>query len=230
MDMSLAAARPIRIFLVDGHQIMLWAMQRLIESTGPRMEVAGTAKTLQEMLAKAAATDPDIVVLDLDLEGGAALEAMTGLQQACSSRILALTGSRDPDVHNAAVLRGARGVVGKDESVEVVLQAIDRIHAGDAWVSRHLFSRILGGLAERTRKPAPEAGKIAKLTSRERSIVAAIVRESGAKSLAIAETLGISEHTLRNHLSTIYSKLGLHNRIELYAYATKHRVAEEGMA
>lgn len=221
------APAPIRVLLVDDHQTMLWGLQRLIESAEPRLQVAGTARSVEEMLEKAAATQPDCIVLDIDLGGCDATEAIAALQQACAGQVLILTGSRELGVHATAVLRGARGIVFKDEPAETILRAIDRISAGDIWVSRHLMGHVLGSIGQRDRKPDPESGRIGLLTPRERDIVAAVVRHSGAKGLVVADTLGISERTLRNQLSTIYSKLGVRNRVELYAYATRHGMAEE---
>lgn len=222
MSAAVAAAAPIRILLVDDHQTLLWGLERLIESAGPRMQLVGSARSLEEMFEKAAAGQPDLVLLDLDLGGSDASAAIAALQRDGPTQVLVLTGNRDPEIHSAAVMRGARGIVSKDEAAGVILQAIERVHSGDVWVSRQLMGRVLGNLADKGRERDPESDRIDSLTARERSIVAAVVRHSGAKGLVIADELGIGERTLRNQLSTIYSKLGVRNRIELYAYATRH--------
>jgi DNA-binding CsgD family transcriptional regulator len=72
----------------------------------------------------------------------------------------------------------------------------------------------------------PEQKKIAQLTVREREIIALAASNAGATARAIAEKLSISEHTLRNHLTSIYEKLGVANRLELYAYAHQQKLAE----
>ena len=89
-----------------------------------------------------------------------------------------------------------------------------------------MIGRVLGALAAPQRARDPEGDKIASLTAREREIVAHVVRQRGAKGVTIAEELHISENTLRNHLTVIYSKLGLRNRIELFVYAGEHGLAE----
>ncbi len=117
-------------------------------------------------------------------------------------------------------------MVCKDEPAEVILRAIEMVHAGEVWINRALVGRVLsamhGGGAERHHDP--DAERIATLTNRERQIVAAVVRNCGAKGVVIAEVLNISENTLRNHLSVIYEKLGVRNRLELFAFASEHRI------
>lgn len=224
------AAPPIRVMIVDDHKSILWGLERLVESAEPRMTVVGTADTRAGMLDVAATAHPDVILLDLDLNGEDATEALPDLLRVSAGKVLVLTGGRDPAVQQAAILRGARGVIGKDESAEVLLHAIERVHAGEVWVNRMMMAKILEAMSTasgRTPNADPEAAKIASLTAREREIIRAIVHSRGGKSLAIAEELHISEHTLRNHLTLIYEKLGARNRIDLYAYAIEHGLAAE---
>lgn len=220
---------PIRVMLVDDHKTMLWGLERLIESARPPMEVVGTASSPEEMLEQASLTAPEVILLDLDLGGRNATEDLPHLLERTQAHVLVLTADTNPDSHHQAILRGARGVVCKNEVADVILRAIERVHEGEVWINRNLMGRLLGTMASpaRSRPPNLEAGKIASLTAREREIVATVVRERGAKSVAIAERLGISEHTLRNHLTVIYSKLGLRNRIELFLYASEHKLVPE---
>jgi len=223
------AAPPIRVMIVDDHKSILWGLERLVESAEPRMTVVGTAETCQTMLAVAATAKPDIILLDLDLNGEDATGALPDLLRVTDARVLVLTGARDPATQQAAILKGARGIIGKDESAEVLLHAIDRVHAGEVWMNRTMMSRILESMSPSSKEQNadPETARIASLTPREREIIRSIVRSQGGKSLEIAEALHISEHTLRNHLTTIYEKLGVRNRIDLYVYATKHCLTAE---
>ena len=125
------------------------------------------------------------------------------------------------------MLQGARGVVHKSEPAGTILRAIEKVHEGEVWLYRTLLGQVLGQLTESeptaAPRPAdPEAKRIASLTARERQIVATLVHSAGAKQFAVAVELGMSEHTLRNHLTTIYSKLGVRGRLELHVYATTH--------
>lgn len=227
MNEPVATQSPIRVMIVDDHKAILWGLERLVESAQPRMSVAGTASTCTELLATVAAQKPDVILLDLDLNGENSADTLPSLAALTEARVLVLTGARDSSVQRAALLKGARGVISKDESAEVLLQAIERVHAGEVWINQAMMSQILEALSGGAAKRDPEAERIASLTPRERDIVHAVATRHGEKSAAIAEVLHISEHTLRNHLTLIYEKLGVHNRVGLFAYAIKHGLATE---
>lgn len=216
-------AAPIKVFLVDDHPTILWGLERLIESARPAMSVVGQAMSRTELFARVARADPDVIVLDLDLNGESALDCLNQLGDQTKARILVLTGISDPQIHEQAVLQGARGVIHKRESAETILRAIDRIHNGEVWLDRNSVGRILHALS-RGQKGDPDADKIASLTPKERHIIGALMREKGARNKVIAAKLHMSEHTLRNHLTTIYSKLQVSGRLELYLYATSRRL------
>jgi two-component system, NarL family, nitrate/nitrite response regulator NarL len=174
-----------------------------------------------------------VIVLDLDLGGEDSVAVLAVLRQRCPGRVLVLTGASDIALHRAAVLQGARGVLHKSEPAETILRAIEKVHAGEVWLNRALLGQVLGQLtdsepAAAPRPADPEARRIASLTARERQIVAALVHGAGAKQFAIAQELGMSEHTLRNHLTTIYSKLGVRGRLEMHVYATTHGLGAAG--
>lgn len=229
MNTQLEATPPVRVLIVDDHKSILWGLERLVESAEPRMTVVGTADSRSSMLATAAEAKPDVILLDLDLNGDDVTDALPDLLRVTNAKVLILTGSRDPATHQAAIMKGARGVIGKDENAEVLLRAIERVHEGEVWMNRTMMARIIEAMSTggKDHNANPEAARIASLTAREREIVRTIVRSHGGKSLEIAETLNISEHTLRNHLTTIYEKLGVRNRIDLFAYAIEHGLGAE---
>lgn len=217
-------AKPIRVLLVDDHQTVLWGLEKLIESEEPKMQLAGKASTRVEALTAAHQLQPDVILLDLDLHGESSLEFLPDLLQQGAARVLILTGLRGEEHRMHAMMRGARGVVQKEEPAETILQAIERVHQGELWLDRattaSMFTRLSGKKTQDV-----EAQKISSLTEREREVIEALVKERSAHNKAIAEHLNISGHTLRNHLSSIYDKLGLENRMELYLYATDHGLA-----
>lgn len=216
----------IRVMLVDDHEMMLWGLGKLIEGERPRMEVVGTAKSGREALAKVEHLRPDVVLLDLDLDGKSALDLLPDLLSNAVSRVLILTGSRESATLDMAIVRGARGVLHKDAAVNLVLKAIEKIDAGELWLERETLGRVFGGFMDSTSarkpKPDPEEEKIARLTSRERNVIRTVVDGNGTLNRTLASQLFISEHTMRNHLTSIYQKLGLSNRLELYVYALRH--------
>jgi len=217
---------PIRILLVDDHETMLWGLNRLIESQGARMSVIGSARNCTEALSIAAALSPDLIVLDLDLGGVCAIDILPALLAASPARILVLSGSRDQALRDLAVKRGARGVMSKNASAEQVLKAIEKIHLGELWLDQDTLGRVFGELLDPrgSARRDPEAERRSSLTAKEQKVISAIVHSSGASNKTLAQGLFISEHTLSNHLTSIYHKLNVSNRLELYVYAIKHQL------
>ncbi|NMM78665.1 DNA-binding response regulator [Acidovorax sp. SRB_14] len=224
------SSKPIRVLLIDDHQTMLWGLVKLIESEKPRMEVAGTARTGEEALEKIGSLHPDVILLDLDLGGKSALDILPALLLNPASQVLIFTGERNQATLDLAVLRGARGILRKDASAEQVLKAIEKTAEGEMWLDRETLSRVFREFTttKLTKKSNPEAEKQASLTPRERKIIYAVIEGNGAHNKALADRLFISEHTLRNHLTAIYQKLGVSNRLELYVYASKHQLGNLG--
>ena len=219
-------AKTIRIMLIDDHQTMLWGLIKLIENEKPRMEVVGTATSSKEAVEKISMLCPDVILLDLDLAGENALEIFPVLLLNPVSRILIFTGERDRATLDLAMFRGARGILRKDATVEQVLKAIEKIAEGEIWLDSETLGRLFGGFISSQTLPKhdPETEKQSKLTARELKVIYAVVESSEALNKSLAQRLFISDHTLRNHLTSIYQKLGVNNRLELYIYAMKHKL------
>ena len=202
-------------------------MTMVIETQRPRMEVIGAASTAEDALEAAERECPDVILLDMDLGETTGLELLPKLQEVCDSKVLFLTGTLDNAVHNEAILKGARGVIIKTESAKVILRAIDRVYAGEIWASNATLSSIFDELNKQRNSPPahdPEQQKIASLTAREREIIAALVNFESSTNEELAERLFISTSTMKNHLTTIYSKLAVANRVQLLKYALKHKL------
>jgi len=223
--MSQTSQNPIRVLLIDDHQSFLWGMVKLIESDSANMTVMGTASDIAEALAILEREQPDVILLDIDLNGVNSLDSMPLLRNATSAMVLILTGMRDAETHERAVLAGARGVVQKEVSAEMILKAIRKVHEGEIWLDRLTTGRIFSKLLDHSaNQVSPEATKIESLTSREREIINVMVNQGHSTNKQIAAHLNMSEHTLRNHLSSIYSKLEVENRLGLVMYAVKHHI------
>ena len=141
------------------------------------------------------------------------------LAAASQARVLIPTGLRDPDIHRQAVSLGARGLGLKEKAVEILLQAIRKVHAGEVWIERTMMANVLDEMsrARMALQFDPEVARIASLTARERDVIALIGQ--GLKNRQLAERLGISETTVRHHLTVIFSKLEVTDRLELVVYA-----------
>ena len=220
--MHISETKTIKVFLVDDHKAILWGLEHLVNSAAPRLAVTGTASTCAQMFSALANSAPDVIVLDVDIGGESGLDCLEQLGRQSTARVLMLTGSDDLELHQRAVVRGARGVVHKQESADVILRAIEKVSCGEIWLDRanlgHVMQALISG-----KGIDPEAEKIGKLTVKERQIVNAVAELKGAPNKVIADKLHMSEHTLRNHLTTIYDKLEVSGRMELYLYATSHR-------
>jgi DNA-binding NarL/FixJ family response regulator len=208
--------------LVDDHKTMLWGLEKLIEG-GADLQLVGTASNNDTALQQGRALRPDVIVLDLDLEGRSSIEILPQLLQESGAQVMILSGNREQGLLTQAVRLGARGVVSKEAPAEVVLNSIRTVARGDMCVDPALMNALLGQLSAPA-KADPEAARIASLTPKERKIVAVVVEGNGAPNKELASRLFIAEPTLRNNLTTIYQKLGVANRLELYVYATKHGV------
>jgi DNA-binding NarL/FixJ family response regulator len=218
------AVQPIRILLIDDHVVMRMGLRMLLESQ-PEFTVVGEATNRSEALAIAAREQPDIVLLDLDLDGSSGLDLLPELQEvAGKARVILLTGVPASDEYVRAARMGVMGVVRKEQAAQVLMRAIEKVHAGETWLDRALVARVLSSLAETrpgTQKETnPDAARIARLTPRERQVVALIC--DGLYNQAIAARLSISEATVSHHLTSIYAKLGLANRFDLVVYAHRH--------
>jgi two-component system nitrate/nitrite response regulator NarL len=223
--MAETSSTPIRVLLIDDHRSILWGLERLIESGKPAMEVVGTATNCADALKLIDEAAPDLILLDIGLGDQSGIDAIPNLiARSKKAKILVLTGMRDESLHDKAVLAGASGVVEKEAPAETILAAIEKVHEGQLWLDRVATGRIFLEMSRESASQSvdPERAKIQSLTDREREIVAVSASHAGANAKAIAEMLYISEHTLRNHLTSIYDKLDVANRLELFAYAHKH--------
>src|SRR5205085_336706 len=133
-NMPTSPTREIRILLVDDHVVIRSALRILIESQ-ESLTMVGEAGNRKDALEIARQQQPDIILLDIDLGGENGLDLITDLLEADSqARIVVLTGVRDPQVQQRAVSMGAMGLVQKDRAFEVLVGAIERVNAGEAWL------------------------------------------------------------------------------------------------
>lgn len=214
---------PIRIMIVDDHVVIRSGLRMLIEHD-QRMRVVAQAGNRAEALERATAEHPDVIVLDLLLGDDDGLDFLPELCQASpNSRVLVLTGVQNPDAHRRAIRRGAMGIVLKDHAADQLLKAIKKVHEGEVWIERSMMGSMLQEF-NRPSLPDPESAKIDSLTDREREVIALI--GEGLKNKQVGERLFISETTVTHHLSSVFSKLEVSDRLELIIYAFRHGLAK----
>jgi two-component system nitrate/nitrite response regulator NarL len=222
----MSEASPVRIVVIDDHE-MFRAGIRMLLTRQPGYEVVGEARSGSEALPLVQHEQPDITIFGIEADNGQHLDSLPDLQAAAEAmRILVLTGSTDPEFHRRAVHLGAIGVLSKDKPAEILIKAIDRIHAGEAWLDRTTTATVLREMSprNRNRKQDPEELKIASLTEREREVIKLV--GEGLKNKQIAERLFISDVTVHHHLTSVYSKLEVADRLELLIYAYRNGLAE----
>jgi two-component system nitrate/nitrite response regulator NarL len=211
---------PIRLVLADDHPVVLHGLQGLFERQED-FEVVAVCRTGAEAIEAARAHAPDVLVLDLKLPGQNGLNVLRTLAgEQASCRIVLLTAAIEDREAVEGVRLGAKGIVLKESSPEVLLECVRRVHQGDQWIDQEVLSRAFGH-AVRGVAAASEPGR--QLTPREVEIVRMVAR--GLRNRAVAERLSISEGTVKIHLHHIYEKLGIDGRLELVLWAQKNGVA-----
>jgi DNA-binding NarL/FixJ family response regulator len=214
----------IKVQIVDPQQIALWGMKHLLAGTS-NYHVCATATNTKEAIAAAISSEPDVIILEPELDGEDGLELITTLLRNTKAKIIIYTSSNKASLHDQAVVKGARGIITKTEPIETLLKAIEKIHLGELWINRNAASRILFQIAESNAPKVLSNGlkKLATLSTKEEKVTRAIQMHSEKTLKEISSTLNISGHTLRNHLASIYSKLDLRNRLELYVFCCKYQ-------
>jgi len=211
----------IRVILVEDHAVVRAGLRMLIESRRG-LVVVGEAATHADALALAAREQPHIILLDLDLGREDGLDLLPNLRAAAGqARVLILTGMRDVNEHRHAIRQGAMGIVLKEQAPDVLLKAIEKVHAGEVWLDRTMLAYVLSEMAVGGVRPVDtNAARIATLTQREREVIALV--DEGLKNKQISDRLSISETTVRHHLTSIFAKLRVESRLELAVFTHQH--------
>jgi DNA-binding NarL/FixJ family response regulator len=208
----------IRVFLVDDHRLFLSGVRAEV---GREFEVVGVASDVVEAIDGIRTTRPDVALLDVHMpEGGgvAVLDAIAATHP--DIRFLALSVSDAPDDVIEVIRAGARGYVTKTIAPDELVEAVRRIHEGDAVFSPRLAGFVLDAFATEPRSGAdPELDL---LTSREKEVLRLIAR--GYAYREVAKRLHVSVKTVETHVSAVLRKLQLSNRHELTRWASDRRL------
>jgi len=213
----------VRILLADDHQLFREGLRKLLESE-PGFEVVGSASDGEEAVALARQRKPDILLLDLAMPRCSGLDALSELTASASPvRTLILTASIEKAQIAGAIQLGARGVVLKDAAPELLFEGIRSVMAGQYWVGRESVSGLVQVLRDLMPRPQSRVGaKTFKLTARELEVIETIV--AGYTNKEIAQKFAISEQTVKHHLTNIFDKAGVSNRLELVLFAVHHQI------
>ncbi|MFQ6102090.1 MAG: response regulator [Anaerolineae bacterium] len=209
----------LRILLVDDHLLFRKGLAQLLDAQ-PDFEVVGEAADGLEAVEQTRLLHPDLVLMDIRMPNCDGLEATRRIKaQVPEVRVVMLTVSDDEQDLVTAVRHGADGYLLKDLRPETLFQQLRGLMAGEAPLSRMMTAKLFRQLAQRS-QPAVQPAATAALSARECDILPLIVR--GYSNQEIAEELGITRNTVKNHLRSILAKLGVRNRAQAAAYAVSH--------
>lgn len=212
---------PIRIFLISNYRLLLDGMTALIATESDRFHLAGATALIDQAPEEITKSHADITLLEIDgITPTRTLTFIEKLRTVSDTKILLLTRLKNSSTNDAAVALGANGVIGSESSSEQLYYACSKVIAGEIWLDRTATGRIINQLSRKNRDKNNYLSndKAAMLTDRELQVITAILKSNNPGKI-IANELGISESTLRNKLSVIYEKLGVHNRQGLFSYA-----------
>ena len=216
--------RRIRVLLVGGHKLGRDGLTFLLSSDAA-IAVVADGDDATDAFARADGPPPDVVLVDIDRDPASAAQSLAQVKRlASASRVLVLASGTDRDLAGRLVLAGAMGIVSKDRPGEHLLDAISKVHEGELWIDRATSAQIIADMAARRGRVAadPAQARIASLTPRERDVIRLVAE--GLSNKAIAVRMQISDNTVRHHLTSIFSKLEVADRLALVVYTYRHKV------
>jgi two-component system, NarL family, response regulator LiaR len=215
----------IHVLLVDDHEIVRKGIIALL-ATEKNIQVIGEAGNGEEAILQAKALDPDVILMDLVMP---AMDGIQAIQQIKSwksdARILVLTSFVEDSKVFPAIKAGALGYLLKDSHPNDLIQAINRVYQGEAWLHPIIARKVLQELSATTEKELSEKSSDGSLTLTERETEVLRLVAQGLSNQEIADRLVISEATVRTHVSSLLNKLHLASRTQAALYALKQGLA-----
>lgn len=213
----------IRILLCDDHAMFRQGLKSILE-TEDGFRVIGEAATGREAVRYALQTKPDVILMDIqmpELDGVAASKAI--LAEEPYAKVIILTMYRQDTYVFEAIKVGAQGYMLKDSNANDLIEAIQKVASGETLLNAEMAATILDEFKKVKQLPQHPEHKLSDLTEREADILRLLAQ--GASNQEIAEALQVSEKTVRNRLSEIFSKLRLNNRTQAALYALREGIA-----
>ena len=213
---------PIRILVIDPHPLCRDGLSRILEGE-PGFSVVGGVATIAEGRRLVRELLPDVVLFEWNLPDGTGLAMLHDLERdGIRVRTVLLTTGIEREDMALALMAGLCGLILKQSATALLFKCIRTVMAGEYWLGHDRLPDLVESMRQfaRTRPSAPRES----LTPREITVIAGVV--AGSTNRDISTQLGMSEQTVKNHLSHIYDKVGVSNRLELALFAIHHRLVE----
>lgn len=209
---------PIRLLLVDDHEVVRIGLRTLLERSG-KIQVVGEAGTLASAVAEALRLQPQVVLMDVRLPDGSGAEACREIRAASPDiRVLFLTSFADNDAVLAAIFGGADGYLLKEIGGEALVSAVQTVAAGKSILDPGVTGPMLAQM--RSLPQSISNGKGEPLSAQEERVLALVAEGKTNKEIAVA--LDLSDKTIKNYLRHVFQKLQLTRRSQAAAFYTKH--------
>lgn len=207
--------KPIRVFLVDDHEVVRRGLTALLGSD-PELEVVGEAESVHEALAQIPALQPDVAVLDVRLPDGNGIELCRELLSRIPDlRCLMLTSDGSDEATFNAILAGASGYVVKDIRGMQLARSIKDVGTGSSLLDNHAAAALMA----RLRKDAETPDPLSRLSEQERTLLALLVE--GLTNKQIAERMFLAEKTVKNYVSHLLAKLDMQRRTQAAVFGSR---------
>lgn len=215
---------PIRLMLVDDHEIVRAGLRIMLESE-PDLEIVAEAESGEEALELAGEFNPEVIIMDVSLPGMGGAEATRALRERYpDTPILALTIHEDERYFFQMLDAGAAGYLPKRAAPTDLVHAIHTVHQGHVYLYPSLATALVGDYLQRAETDSEEQRSFDELTPRQRQVLTLIAE--GLSNADIAERLDISAKTVARHRENIMARLNLHSRTELVKYAIRKGLTE----
>ena len=217
------AERPLRLLVVDDHEIVRQGLVALLDRRDG-FEVVAQAGSVAESLAQAARYEPDLVIMDVRLPDGSGIEACREIRSTLpQTKVVMLTSYPDEEAVLSAIIAGASGYLLKQVRGRDLVAALEAVGRGESLLDPAVTEKVL----ERVRRSASgsDSDELAQLTAQERKILLLVA--DGKTNKEIAAEVFLSDKTVKNYVSSILSKLDLQRRTQAAAYVAKHHLSGE---
>ena len=212
----------LRLLLVDDHEVVRIGLRTLL-SRQPNFEIVEEASTGPDAVRKALAYRPDVVLMDVRLSGMSGIEVCKEVKHAMPSiKVIILTSYGDDDTVFEAIAAGADGFVLKQLGSDDLIKSIEAVGRGESTLDPTTTTRVFAKMREQIRKR--EESAFSQLTEQELKVLAHL--SEGKTNREIADILTLGEGTVRNYVSSVFSKLHVTNRAEAAAYAAAHNIRD----